>query len=163
MKLYEIDLALEELLDQVDPETGELTCDLEALEALTMEREKKLEGIALYIKGLTAEAEAIKAEKQTLEKRQKSAENHAIRLRQFLAQHVYEDERIKTPRVAISWRHSEGVEIQPGFMEWAKQNADYLLKYEDPKPRLTEIKEALKAGQDVPCACIATRQNLQIR
>ena len=41
MKIWEINQALEALLEQVDPETGELTCDMDALEALTIERDEK--------------------------------------------------------------------------------------------------------------------------
>ena len=71
--LYELDAMIESLLEQEDPETGELLSDMEQLEAVLMERDTKIENIALYIKNKTAEAEAIKAEKLALEKRQKSA------------------------------------------------------------------------------------------
>jgi hypothetical protein len=55
MTLYEIDDAI---LACVDPETGEII-NPEALTALQMEREKKLENVALWVKDLKAEAEAI--------------------------------------------------------------------------------------------------------
>ena len=59
MPLYEIDQSIKAL---VDPETGELL-DYEAFARLQMEREAKLENIALWIKDLRAKAEEIKAEK----------------------------------------------------------------------------------------------------
>ena len=71
--LYEID---NEILSCVDLETGEVI-DTEKLDALQMEREKKVEAVACWVKDLKAEAEAIKAEKQILADRQKAAENKA--------------------------------------------------------------------------------------
>lgn len=58
MTLYEIDSAI---MDCVDEETGEII-DLEKLEALNIERDKKVEGIALAVKNYAAEAKAIKEE-----------------------------------------------------------------------------------------------------
>ena len=52
--LYDID---QDILDCVDLETGEIL-DTEKLDALQMEREAKLEGVALWVKDLRAEAEA---------------------------------------------------------------------------------------------------------
>ena len=60
MTLYEIDNAI---LGCVDDETGEVI-DFDKLDKLTMQREQKLEGAALAVKNLTAEAEAIKAEEK---------------------------------------------------------------------------------------------------
>ena len=52
--LYEIDESIKALIDE---ETGEIA-DFEAFEALNLERDAKLENIALYIKDLKADAEA---------------------------------------------------------------------------------------------------------
>ena len=68
MKLYEIDRSIQEILDNmsVDAETGEVTLDEEGLAALQLAREQKLEGVALCIKNLSAEAEAIRNEEKAL-------------------------------------------------------------------------------------------------
>ena len=60
MKLYEID---EQILGCIDAETGEII-DADMLNALQIERDAKIENVALWIKDLKAEAEAYKAEKQ---------------------------------------------------------------------------------------------------
>ena len=65
MKLYEIDQAIESLIDQ---DTGEVS-DFDVFMDLQMAREAKIENVALLIKNLTAEAEAIKAEKNALAER----------------------------------------------------------------------------------------------
>lgn len=54
-KLYEINKSIEDLLNAVtDPETGEVV-DLDALDDLLMEREQKIESVALYEKDVNAE------------------------------------------------------------------------------------------------------------
>ena len=71
--LYEIS---QEIMDAVDFETGEIL-DPEALDALIMERDKKIENIACWIKNLTSDAAAYKAEKDVFAERQKQAEAEA--------------------------------------------------------------------------------------
>ena len=144
MKLYEINAALEALLEQVDPETGELTCDMGQLEALTLARDEKLEGLALYCKNLTAEAEAIRNEEKALAERRRTLENKAARAKTFLEEQL-SGEKFSTPKVAVSYRTSKAVVLLPGFAEWAKQH-DQFLRYKDPEPDKTAITAALKAG-----------------
>ena len=57
VKLWEID---ERIRECVDPETGEIIDDA-ALDALTIAREQKVEGVALWAKELSYEVEALKA------------------------------------------------------------------------------------------------------
>ena len=101
MTLYEID---NEIMNCIDEETGEII-DLDRLNALEMERDKKIGNVACWIKDLKAEAEAIKAEKQALDKRQKAAENKAESLKTWL-QTVLEGEKFKDSRCSISYRKS---------------------------------------------------------
>lgn len=68
--LYEIDNAI---LNCCDQETGEII-DIEALDALMMQRTEKIEGIALYIKNLTADAADYKAEKEAFAARETQGE-----------------------------------------------------------------------------------------
>ena len=77
MTLYEIDQAIQGL---VDPETGELM-DYEAFAALQMDRDAKIENMALWYKDLMADAKAIKEEADTLNERRKALENKAERLK----------------------------------------------------------------------------------
>lgn len=160
LRLYEIDAAIEDLLEQEDPETGELLCDYEQLEALMMARETKLENVALYIKNKTAEAEAIKQEKLALEKRQQQANRKIERAKAFLEQYLA-GQKLVTPRVAVSWRKSEVVELGMGF--FSTDVNERFLRYRDPEPDKAAIKAALKAGEDVPGAELVARQNMQIK
>lgn len=159
--LYEIS---QEIMDAVDFETGEIL-DPEALDALIMERDKKIENIALWIKNLTSDAAAYKAEKDAFAERQKQAENKAESLRKYLAGFL-DGQKFSTEKVAISFRKSESVEItsEEGFIELAQKNGrDDLLTYKAPTPNKTKIKAALKEGLVIPGVAIVEKQNMSIK
>jgi len=155
MKLYEID---EKILSLVDEETGEIA-DLEALEALEMERDAKISNIGCWIKDLKAEAEAIKAEKQNLEKRQKVAENKAEQLKGFLTRYL-NGAKYKDARVSISYRSSVSTEVDEA-LDLNKLPEEFKkVKVEANK---TAIKEALQAGEVIEGCRLVEKTNIQIR
>ncbi len=160
MTLYEIDAQLEGLLEQVDPETGELLCDLEQLEALSLERDRKLENLALYVKNQDAEAKAIREEEKALADRRRGLERKAERAKDFLAR-MLAGEKFTTPKVAVSWRKSEAVEIGMSFFS-ADANERFL-RYKEPDPDKAAIKAALKAGEKITGAELVTNLNMTIK
>ena len=144
MKLYEIDNAI---LECIDFETGEIV-DTDRLEALKMEREAKIENVALWIKDLKAEAEAIKVEKLALAERQKVAENKAESLKKWLA-YALDGEKFSTARCSVSFKKTEAVEVtEEGIANLMKKHDD-LLKYKAPEPDKIAIKQAIKDGLTV--------------
>ena len=160
MTLYEIDNTILLVIDSaIDPETGEILDETaaEALDRLELARDEKIENICLFIKDLKAEAEAIKAEKLNLAKRQQTAENRAEWLKNYLARALC-GQTFKTARTAVSYRKSEVVEIAEG----AKVPDDYLV-FAEPKPNKTELKKALKAGQTFDGVSLVEKQNIQIK
>ena len=163
MKLYEINAELENLLEQVDPETGELTCDMDALSALIIAREEKLEGLALYTKNLAAEATAIREEEKRLAERRRVLENKAERTKGWL-QESLAGETIKTARVTVSYRSSKAVELDGTFYAWMiSPEADPFVRRKDPEPDKTEISKALKAGAVIPGASLVEHVNMVIK
>lgn len=145
MKLYEIEDAI---LECIDMETGEVI-DIDRLNELQMEREAKIENVACWIKDLKAEAEAIKAEKMALAKRQQVAENKAESLKNWLA-YALDGRKFKTARCAVSFMKTEAVEVTPeGLENLMRGGCDELLTYEQPKPNKKAIKAALKDGLNV--------------
>lgn len=154
MKLYEID---ERIMSLVDEETGEVA-DLEALEALEMERDAKISNTACFIKQLRAEAEAIKAEKLELGKRQSAKENYADRLEEYLAKYLngmkFEDSRCR-----ISYRKSEQVEVDETKIDELPAR---FVKIEK-KISKQAIKDALKGGQSIEGCRLVEHQNMQIK
>ena len=160
MTLYNINAQLEALLEQVDPETGELLCDMDQLEALSLERDRKLEGLALYIKNRDAEAKAIREEEKALADRRHSLERKAERARDFLSR-MLAGEKFSTPRVAVSWRKSEAVEIGMSF--FSADGNERFLRYKNPEPDKAAIKAALKAGEEITGAELVTNLNMSIK
>ena len=156
MKLYEIEDAI---MDVFDPETGEIL-DEDKLARLEMERDKKIENIALYIKDLKAEAEAIKTEKMNLTKRQQTAENHAESLKRYLTK-CLDGEKFKTARVAISYRKSETVEFIDGFD--INLLPDQYQRKRDPEADKTALKDALKEGKEIYGVYLAEHNNAIIK
>ena len=154
MNLYEIEA---EMLTCIS-EDGEVI-DLEKLDALTMERNSKVSNIACWIKDLKAEAEAIKAEKQNLDKRQKVAENKAASLREYLAGFL-NGEKYKDARVSISYRKSTAVQIAED-MDIKRLPEEYLKITVEPSK--TAIKEALTNGVAVEGCTLIENNNIQIR
>lgn len=144
MTIYEIDQAI---MRCVDLETGEII-DTEKLDKLQMEKEKKLENVACWIKDLKAEAEALKNEKLALAERQRVAENKAESLKKWLA-YALQGEKFKTTKCAISFRESEAVEVTDEGLNNLMKEHDELLTYKAPEPNKTAIKQALKDGLNV--------------
>lgn len=141
MKIYEIDNAITALIDE---ETGEIT-DIEALKALEMERDRKVANVACLIKNEKALADAIKAEKQALEKRQKALENNVERLKGFLL-YVLGGTKFENDRCKVSYMTRDKVEIDEGTdvnalpLEFVKVTKDF---------NKTAIKDAINAGQEI--------------
>lgn len=158
MNLFDINTAIENaFLACVDPETGEVIGDTAELDALQIQRDEKVENIACLIKNLKAEAEAIQNEERKLKSRRQACENHADWLKKYLANNL-QGEKFKSARVSISWRKSQAVEVEDVW----KLPAEYI-RMADPEPKKTEIKEALKAGIEVPGAELVDNLNMTIR
>lgn len=161
MKLYEIEAnieqAIQNMFDSVNEETGEVNPEaIENLESLREEREVKIDNIACYIKNIDAEAKAIKAEEDALEKRRKALENKSNRLKEFLKMHMDVSEKIKTPRVVISFKKSTRIEADESILpkKWLVITT---------KADKTAIKEALQNGKKIKGAQIVENYSLQIK
>lgn len=162
MTLYEIDEEIQELLSEVDPETGELITDYAVLDALLMEREAKIENIVLFIKNLSSDVRELKAEEAALAERRKKAEKKAERLREYVS-HALGGEKFQTPRCCVSFRKSTALELGEGFTEWAKEHADTLLRYKEPEPDKAAIKAALAEGALIPDAKLVQNTTMTIK
>lgn len=159
MTLYEIDNAI---LECVDGETGEII-DFERLEELGLQRDLKIENIALWFKNLRAEAEALKKEIDELTKRKKEAENKMEQLSAKLYE-ALDGNKFKTPKVSVSYRNSKAVEVDDDFIRFAMDNnLDDLLRYQLPEPNKSAISEALKNGEVIPHAELIQRVSVVIR
>ena len=158
MTLYDIDAqiaALDGAAEDdmlIDEETGELVSVSQALDALRMEREAKLENVACWVKNLISEADAIREEENRLIKRRKAAETKAANLKAWLlAAMTREDgttDKLKTGRVMVSVKRNPPStvvddELLPSTYKVAK------ITYQANKEL---IKRELLSGGEVPGA-----------
>ena len=155
MNLYELQINIDALVDQ---ETGEII-DIDALNALEMERDKKISNVACWIKDLKAEAEAIKAEEQNLNHRRKVCENKMESLKTYLATFL-NGEKFKDSRCSISYRRSEKVTFAEDFMIDSLPDE---MKKVTVEPRKTEIKEFLKGGGEIEGVHIEENTSMTIK
>ena len=162
-RLYEIAAFLEEAIDRafekVNEETGEISEDwFKFLDDCQMARDDKALSIVRYSKSCRAEAEAIKAEKLALEKRQRTLDNKADRLESYVAGFIRPGEKLSDATAAISWRKSSGLVVTDESslpVDCFKVVKTVLL---------TSVKDGIKAGT-IPenVARIEERQNIQFK
>jgi hypothetical protein len=160
--LYEID---QEILDCVDMETGEIL-DSEKLDALQMERDRKLEGVALWVKDLNAEAAAVKEEADKLTARKKALDNKITALKIWLL-YALRGEKLKTPRCNVYQTHSQKltVENEGALIRFLQslEKPERFLRFKDPELRKDDIKKALKDGYEIPGAALEETESVVIK
>lgn len=152
--LYEID---QEIMMCLDQETGEII-DPEWLDALQMERNSKIENVALWIKNLQADANAYKAEKDAFADREKKALAKIESLKKWLAM-ACDGQKFNTWRCAVSFRKSERVDIT----DESKIPQELLTVKYTTAPDKAAIKEALKAGEIIEGCTLVTHYNPTIK
>jgi hypothetical protein len=166
MKLYEIANDYIALLQSI--EDGELPEEAisDTLEGITGEINEKADNIACVLKSLKAEMDAIKTEVDRLNERKAIKSRAFDRIKSYLSETLLRTgiDKVETARNVITFRKSESVEIDgEAFLLWASQNRDDLLTFKDPEPNKTEIKKALKSGEEIVGAQIVSKQNMQIK
>lgn len=158
MRLYEIPAVIDAILEDgftVDEETGEVW-DESDLDALDMALDDKLEATACYVKNLTAEADALKAEAATLSERAKAKSAKAERMRDYINRSMERagKAKLETSKCALTTRKTERVEVLDVDM------VPDILKHEKVTwtPDKLEIKKRIKAGDIIPgCALVSSR------
>ena len=166
MKLYELTTDYLALLEAIDNDEIPEEAIADTLEAITEEIEIKADSIACLLKNLDAEIVAIKAEEARLAERRKSKEKSYERIKEYLSSTLQLAglDKIETARNKISFRKSESVEVdEDAFIIWAQKNRDDLLTYVAPKVNKTEIKKALKNGEEIIGAELRINSNIQLK
>lgn len=172
MKLYEINHALDDILNRfimedgqlLDSETGELLEDDAAaavfsdLDALQMERSEKMENLACWIKGMDADVAAMKAEEKNLAARRKALENKRERIFNFLYENL-NGEKVNSPRVKVSYRKTQSIDIT----DLSAIPDSYIRTKTITEPDKVAIKDAYKAGEEVPGAKLVERLSMSIK
>lgn len=160
MTLYDIDQAI---MACFDPETGDLVQE-DQFEQLKMERSRKIENVILWYKDLKAEAEAIGQEIISLKDRKESINSKAERLKAWFTA-ALAGEKFSTPRCDVRYRMSKSVEIfDPEKLQEFESYSGYeIMRYKDPEPNKTMIKDLIQQGVEVPGARIVENRGVVIK
>ena len=160
--LYDID---QEILDCVDAESGEIL-DVEKLDALQMEREAKLEGVALWVKDMKAEAAAVKEEADKLNARKKALDNRIESVKEWLLQ-ALNGEKLKTARCNVYQTHSQRLKVvnETALVSFIQTLNDpgQFLRFPEPELKKDEIKKALKNDVVIPGAELEATESVVIK
>ena len=161
--LYEIN---QDILECVDQETGEIL-DVEKLDALQLERDAKLEGVALWVKDLKAEAAAVKEEADKLNARKKALDNKIDGLKAWLL-YALDGEKLNTPRCKVYQTHSQRVNVidEQSVVNWIQTHSkepEQFLKFTLPEIRKDAVKAELKSGTEIPGACLEQTESVVIK
>ena len=141
----------------------------DTLDGIEQEFEDKAENVAAYIKSLKAEADDLKEEEAALNRRRKVKENHIDRLKDYLLHSMMTINRTKidTPKAKLSIRNNaESVRFddENEFITRCElAGADDFLRYKKPEIDKTEVKAALKRGEQIEGARLIRTQSLIIK
>ena len=160
--LYEID---KEILECVDLETGEIL-DSDRLTALQMERERKLEGVALWVKDLNYEAKMVKEEADKLTARKKALDNKIASLKAWLLW-ALDGEKLKTARCNVYQMHSQKVVIDDEKalidMFMSSPFGEKFLRMKDPEIDKNALKDSMKQGYEYEFAHLEETESVVIK
>lgn len=154
MNLYEINQGI---LACLDAETGEVIAP-EMLDALMMEREAKVEGVALWIKNLESDVIALKAEKDAFAEREAKTKQKIESLKKWLV-NALEGQKFSTAKCAVSFRKSTKLEVVD---EYLIPN-EFMVQTVTVKPDANAIKALLKNGVEVGGCRLVENQNVSIK
>jgi hypothetical protein len=149
-KLADLDLPPEVIEDTLDSLSGDL--------------EVKATNTAMLARNLEALAEKIKEAEAAMASRRKALENRAARIRDYLLSNMMISgiQKIECPYFKLSVRDNPAaVEVyEPGLIP-----TEFMRQPEPPPPSpdKTAIKEALKAGKEVPGCKLTIGKRLDIR
>ena len=160
-KLYEIESDLANIIEvgadrYVDGETGEIISKAD-FDALQMEWQDKIEGIALGYKNEDAEAKAIKEEIDKLTERMNRHKKKAEGYKNFLAM-VLEGKKFETAKALVKPTKSKVCEWDGSF--------EGLEKYaipQEPKFDKASARKDLLAGMEVPHCTLVEKTSVSIK
>lgn len=151
--LYDIN---QQILECIDMETGEII-DTERFDNLEMEKNDKLENVALWYKNLLSDAEQYKAEKNLFAEREKATKAKAESLKEYLSREL-QGSKFETTKVKVSYRKSNAL-----VYDGSTDVPDEYLRHVDPEIDKTKVKDAIKKGEVIEGFSMQENNNIQIK
>lgn len=142
-----------------DEDTGEVMWDSSNLEELGLAIADKAEACAVVLKDKRAFAQALKDERDSLDKRLRAIKAQADRLEDYITQCLEIAGTVETPRARLSIRKSQALDI----LDEGQVPDKYMRVKTTRVPDKIAIKAALKEGEYVPGCALVTNSNLQVR
>lgn len=161
--LYQAAADVRDLLDQIDPETGEIPDGFEQARAVVA---TKALGVAAYVLESGKQADMVEAAGKELIERAKAQRKRIDWLKQYLGIHMAACSitEIKDERGLFTAKLFPGRDKSVEVFDAAQLPADYLreipAKHE---PDKTLIKKAIGDGFDVPGARLIAKDRLEIK
>ncbi len=177
MRLYEIDEQIEKLIElNVDQETGEISPEVEAdLKKLNIEKDRKIENMALIVKLAKIDSDIISKEIKRLQSMKNSLSNKQLYLRNAIKD-ILAGQKFKTHRVNIYYTSRQELVIDyEGLNEKINDSKDVATIedfYEKIDPDLikieksikkTEMKNKIKSGVKLPFVYMESKSSIVIR
>lgn len=161
MNLYQIDSAISEC---VDAESGEVL-DFDKLAELSMERDRKIENIALWIKNDLSEAKAIREEEEALATRRQALERAAESKKRYL-ESALNGEKFSTAKCSISFRSTARVELEDmaAAVAWMEANG-HGDEVSRPAPTVskTDLARLMKTGAQIDGARLVQGRSMGVK
>lgn len=160
MNIYEIDQRISAL---VDDETGEIL-DFDEFAKLQMERDQKIENIALWVKNLEYQADAICTEEIILSERRKNCERKAERLKSYLLD-ILGTSKFESARCAVRVYQSKALRIDDPdrLAEWLDGSGHSDCVKTETKIDKRMIANLIKSGETVPGTEFETRYSVGVK
>ena len=153
MRLYEINAEIDNCIDY---ETGEIL-DIEKFQELQIEKEHKLEAIALVYKNAIAESKMVSDEMKSLKARKEKCDNLANKMKEMLYNEL-QGEKFMTSKVEVSFKKSTITEV----IDLAGIPEQYIKTKIERTADKTAIKNAIKSGEKIKGARLIEKNNIQI-
>jgi hypothetical protein len=147
----------------LDNPEHDITMLTDTLDSLQCAIEEKAQGIAVIASEMTADIGYVDSEIKRLQARKRSIEGNVERLKDYMQTNMQAlgMEKIKTPTHTIAIRQNPASLV----IDDAKAlYAEYLtIIPQTVEPNKQKIKDALKAGKEVPGARLTAEKRLEIR
>lgn len=161
MKLFEIDNNIQAVIENgfsVNEETGELLFTSDDLSNLKMERNKKVENIALIYLNYKAEAKAITEQIKIFKERAERLEKKAENVSKYL-EYATNGMPFESPMCQVSYRRSSRVIVEPG----AELPEEYITRKVTETPNKVALKHALDSGEKIKGVSLEPTSTIHIK
>lgn len=164
LSLYEIAHEFRQMVERLMQTDADAQTVADTIEGEAYPLEVKAKNVAYAIRTLIANAEAIEAAQDEMEKRRKAMENRAASIKRYLLEcmEMAGVQKIDCPHFSIKIANNPPAVV---IDDDRQIPASFIIEPEAPPPYPDKkaIAEALKAGQDVPGARLTRGKRIDIR